>query len=88
MDGREGHTEIVKLLLAQPGVSVNVMDERRHTPLDWAVDDHHEATMAALQEAGGVRGIDLAAAEIQRIGRGWYVQPREYSRERVSFAGW
>ena len=34
---QSGHTEIVKLLLKNPGIDVNAEDMYRSTPLKWAI---------------------------------------------------
>ena len=48
----QGQLDMVKLLLAQPGVDVNLVDEDAYTPLLFAAANTRLDTVKALVEAG------------------------------------
>lgn len=45
---QKGHVEVVKLLLARPGVEVNFLESDRRTPLSWAAGEGHETLVKLL----------------------------------------
>ena len=48
----QGHLEVVRLLVSQPGIELNTLDIDGHTPLMVAVEGGHETTVRLLLEKG------------------------------------
>jgi ankyrin repeat protein len=57
---REGHKEIVELLIAN-GADVNAKDEDDRTALDWAIKHKQTETADLLRKHGGKTGEELKA---------------------------
>ncbi len=54
-----GRAEIIKILLAQPGIDVNQKESSGSTALDAAVDTGHIECIELIRAAGGKRGKEL-----------------------------
>ena len=54
-----GRAEIIKILLAQPGIDVNQKKSSGSTALDEAVDKGHIECIELIRAAGGKRGKEL-----------------------------
>ena len=54
-----GRAEIIKILLAQPGIDVNQKESSGSTALDEAVDKGHIECIELIRAAGGKRGKEL-----------------------------
>ena len=54
MAAREGHAEVVKLLLAAPGIDVNKAYAAGWTPLSWAAREGHAEVVKLLLAAPGI----------------------------------
>lgn len=48
-----GHTDMVRLLLAQPDISTDCKDAHRHTLLSWAAERGHDEVVQLLLATGG-----------------------------------
>lgn len=57
----EGHLDVVKFLLLQPGIHVNARDSNDYTPLLDAVINSHQSVAGHLKARGGIISESLSA---------------------------
>jgi ankyrin repeat protein len=53
----EGHEDLVRQLLTECGVSINVKDRYGHTPLRDALNGRHAGIVSVLMDSGAVLGM-------------------------------